>query len=246
MWTGVVSTCPSPSATQGTLDARAWPANADGQAIVTLTTGAESLITANAGSKSATLTVGSRAATGFTFTPPATAPVEDTPTTVTIAPSPTGAAIRDVVVDFGDGRSLQLGTLTAATVLGHTYSSAGTFILRASGIDSFGGAVTAATAIVVSVRSPIAITITTVGTATGSLPLNGITTITVAVTPAAGTIVNNVSVDFGDGDTANLGGAGTTVSTQHRYTKAGTVTIRATATDTFGGRSTASIERIVE
>jgi glycerophosphoryl diester phosphodiesterase len=50
--------------------------------------------------------------------------------------------IREVVVDFGDGESVNLGAVSGATTVGHTYATAGNFTARATATDTAGEQVT--------------------------------------------------------------------------------------------------------
>jgi PKD repeat protein len=64
-------------------------------------------------------------------------------------------------------------------------------------------------------------------------------TITPSV-PSGGSPVQNVIVDFGDGTTRTLGGAGSTQTLSHIYNRPGTYTITVTMVDAAGQRSTSS------
>ena len=69
------------------------------------------------------------------------------------------------------------------------------------------------------------------------------TTFTIGATPAPGTntTIQNVSVDHGDGDRADLGAvSGTAIIAQHVYSNGGTYTAALEATDSAGATATAS------
>jgi adhesin/invasin len=65
------------------------------------------------------------------------------------------------------------------------------------------------------------------------------------VTPASGTPVVNVTVDFGDGDATNLGAITSETFVTHRYQMGGTYPIRATQLNANGSTNTATLVVIV-
>ena len=65
------------------------------------------------------------------------------------------------------------------------------------------------------------------------------------VTPARGTPVVNVTVDFGDGDATNLGAISGETFVTHRYQAGGTYPIRATQLNANGSTNTATLVVIV-
>jgi hypothetical protein len=65
------------------------------------------------------------------------------------------------------------------------------------------------------------------------------------ITPARGTPVVNVTVDFGDGDATNLGAISGETFVTHRYQSGGTYPIRATQLNANGSTNTATLVVIV-
>lgn len=111
--------------------------DANGNATATLTTTATSKITATVGTLTgtATVTVNARSLTGLSANPAATN--AGVPVTFTVTPT-AGANISNVHVDFGDGRSADLGAIGTATTVSHTYNTTGTFTATATAKDGNG------------------------------------------------------------------------------------------------------------
>ena len=176
-------------------------------------------------------------------TPPPPPPSAGLPTaftfTVTAAttnPSP----IRDVAVDWGDGSPIQhLGAITGATTASHVYGSVGTYIVTGSVVDSFGTVTSSSISVTVNPKPQPAVSITvnttnpTAGTDvtfTGSVQ---------AAAGATGTVIQSVTVDFGDGERTELGAAtGTAISLHHVYKTGGTYRVTLSATDSNGSTGT--------
>ena len=144
------------STDNGSLATSVVTTNATGTAQTKLTTSRTAKVTATAGiattgtgtggtggttasTNTVTINVNAAATVVFGTIAPA-APVAGQPVTftLTITPAATGAAIQNVVVNFGDGRSQTLGAVSGATSLSHTYDSAGTYTLSATATDSNG------------------------------------------------------------------------------------------------------------
>ena len=89
-----------------------------------LTTTKQAKVTANVAGKTADVTVGLNPRTGISITPPTTNVSAGLPATFTVNVSNT-ANIRDVTVDWGDGRSQSLGAISGSTPVTHTYAEAG-------------------------------------------------------------------------------------------------------------------------
>jgi hypothetical protein len=86
------------------------------------------------------------------------------------------------------------------------------------------GTVTATATVTVNPRALSGFTASPSATSVG-------TPVTFTVTPTTGVNLSNVHIDFGDGDSTDLG---TATSTQHAYRSSGNFTARATATDVSG------------
>jgi PKD repeat protein len=73
---------------------------------------------------------------------PTSGPFLTTTFTFTVTPAP-GTAPSDVRVDFGDGSSVDLGRITAATTVTKRYSAAGTYTVQATQTNTDGSTSTA-------------------------------------------------------------------------------------------------------
>jgi PKD repeat protein len=124
------------------------------------------------------------------------------------------------------------------------YAAAGTYTVSATATDSGGRASTVATQVVVA--APASPTVSVMASANAKA--GTATTFTISAAPAAGTnaTIQNVRVTFGDGTApVDLGAVSGTTTTQHVYAAAGTYTVSATATDSGGRTSTATIQLVV-
>ncbi len=121
----------------GQLSAPTANTDQNGIASVTLTTSRQSKISANVAGKTADVTVGLNPRTGITISGPTTPVPAGTPATFTVGVAST-ANIRDVKVDFGDGRSQSLGAISGSTTIPHTYLEPGTYTVTATATDVSG------------------------------------------------------------------------------------------------------------
>ena len=245
------------STDNGSLGTSVVTTDTNGRAQTTLATSRTAKVTATAGvattsgttttaasTSTVTVNVNSSATVAFGTFSPAT-PVAGQPVsfTLTITPSTTGAAIQNVVVNFGDSRSQSLGAVSGATALSHTYDSPGTYTLTATATDSNGDAFPAVAAITVGNRPPANVTIVAnpVGPQVGQQVAFTITTTFPSTNTA---LVQTVAIDFGDGSSAQLG-AQTTAIAQHVYQTAGTYLATAIVRDTNGGSTSSQTQVIV-
>jgi PKD repeat protein len=216
------------STTTGTLTPTTAVTDSSGEARVTLTATQEARVRARAGTKESTeLVVSVRPATGLTVTPPATAPLAGAVTTISVAPIGTNAVVRNVRLDFGDGSSTDLGTITAATTVPHRYASSGTYALRATGIDANGEAVSGSSSVIVLPSAPVNVNVTATPNPAG---VNALVTLTAVVTPTS-TAVERFDWNFGDG--SPVSSTSGTITT-HAYTAVGTYTVTVSVTTTDG------------
>lgn len=215
------------SATTGSLNPSTAVTDALGEARSTLTTTQESRVQARAGTKvSSEITVGIRPATGLTVTPPATAPLAGAVTAITVAPIGKDAVVRNVVVNFGDGSSIALGTITSATTVPHAYQSSGTYSVRATGIDSNDDPVSGSTSVVVLPSAPVNVNLTA---SPNPATVGALVTFTAVVTPT-NTAVERFDWNFGDNATRSTSGT----ITSHGYAAAGIYPVTVTVTTTDG------------
>jgi hypothetical protein len=163
---------------KGSISPSTATTDASGNATATLTTTATSKITATVGALTgtATVTVNARSLAGFSANPAATN--AGVPVTFTVTPT-AGANISNVHVDFGDGRSADLGAIGTAATASHPYNTTGTFTATATAKDSTGDSGSLSTTVSIGalpvtlsaspnpavVGSPVAFTVSGVGSA---------------------------------------------------------------------------------
>jgi hypothetical protein len=186
------------------------------------------------GQASGTVTVGVIAAPTLVITPPTTSPSAGLPATfsfVVTAATTNGAAVRDLSVNWGDGSGVQdLGAVTGTAAASHVFRAAGTYVVTGTVIDASGNksAVSTSVTVIPVPRPTIIITPSPVPGHAGAQ-----TTLQIQVTLANGISVQDLRIDFGDGQSADLGGAAS-ASVPHVYTAAGTYTVTVTVIDTTG------------
>jgi hypothetical protein len=213
------------STTAGTLSSTVATTDASGNATVQLTTNREATVTASVGSKSGTTKVTVAAQATVTLT--ATAGAAGTPTSVTVTPA-TGTA-PNVVINWGDGATLNLGLVATPRTVIHVYDQPGTYTVTA---DASEGGDTVSTSTVVAVAPRAAPTLT-VSPTTGTPA----TTFVFTITPATTGGVRDVQIDFGDGSSQDLGPITAVTTASHRFSSAGNYAVRVTQTDFSGGAS---------
>jgi PKD repeat protein len=172
------------------------------------------------------------AALGLTITPPSTLPSAGLPATFTIGVGtlPAGDAVRNIHIEWGDGTSLDLGSISANTTVTHVYRTAASYTVTATMTDTAGNTASNATSITV-IPVPRPTIIITPSPVPGKV--NTQTTLSIQVTLASGISVQDMTINFGDGTSADLGGA-TSASVPHVYTSVGAFTVTVTVIDTSG------------
>ncbi len=246
------------STTAGTLSSSSVLTGLDGNALSTLTTSQQAVVTASVGATapatggtggtggtttssgqaSGSVTVTVTATPTLLITPPQ-APSAGLPASFTFAVTnvANGAVARSVTVDWGDGSSLQpLGAISGSAVVVHVYNAAGPYTVTAVMIDSAGQSTVQSTSItVIPVASPTIIITPSVPTScTGAGICN--VTFQIQVTPPTGIGIVSAAVDFGDGvHVTNLGGltGSATVQNQYAATFHGPATVTVTVKDTL-------------
>lgn len=172
----------------------------------------------------------------LTITPPATLPSANLPANFTFAATaPAGDAVRNVSINWGDGTAAQdLGAISGTVTVGHVYKTAANYTITGTVTDVNGVSSNVSTSItVIPVPRPtIIITPSPVPGHAGAQ-----TTLNVQVTLANGISVQDLSIDFGDGQHADLGGA-SSASVPHVYTLPGTYTVTVTVVDSSGQTTT--------
>ena len=216
------------STTQGSLSSTVANTDGNGEARVQLTTTQGATVTATSGAKNGTVAVAIGPALGLTLTVSPN-PTAGQPTTLTIVPA-TGTAPR-VTIDWGDGSQDTIGVVASSRTVNHTYAQAGAFSIRATGTFEGDTVTSDAVAVVGALPGPTI-------TFSPSNPFDDQDVI-FTITPAPGVTVTNVSVDFGDGGTADLGAISSPTTVRHRYAP-GTYTVRVTQTNSAGASSIGS------
>ena len=139
-------------------------------------------------------------------------------------------------------------------------STAGSLSATSANTDLSGGSVTTLTTnreatVTASVAGKTATVVVGVGvrptvtvTASADATVGGPTTFTISATPAAGGLpIDQVTINFGDGDSTNLGRvSGSGITVQHIYDDHDTYTVTVTATDLSGESASASTVIVVQ
>jgi adhesin/invasin len=228
----------------GSLSPGASTTDANGEARTTLTTTRTSKVTATVAAKTGDVTVNLVNAPTVTITACSATPLVGVAVNCTITPTvPTGGSpIQGVTVTWGDGTPAQnLGAITGATVASHIYSRADNYTVTATATDSIGQRGTGSAAINVT-RSLPTITVTASAT-TGFVGVP----ISFTVTPGANPTqpITNVTVNFGDGTSRNLGVISSAVTIAKSYGSEGTFTVTATITDQSGQQGNGATQVVI-
>jgi adhesin/invasin len=217
------------STTAGTLSAVTAVTDANGEARVQLTTTRKATVTANVGAQSKTVDVTLTAAASVTISTTPSSPTAGQAVLLTITPAADTSP--NVVIDWGDGNQSSLGAVQSAQTIAHTYRSAGNYAITAVATQD---GVSFQTSTAVTVGPPPSVAISA-SVSTGTTATNFVFT----VTPATANGVKDVSIDFGDGDSQDLGSITSAATVSHRFGNTGTYTIKATETDGSGNTTTA-------
>ena len=205
--------------TKGQLTPSTATTDGSGVANTTLSTSQEAIVTANAAGKTATATITISPRTGISITPPTGQIASGTPTSFTVAVAAT-ASINNVLFDFGDGTSQNLGPISGSTTVPHTYRNEGTFTVSATASDAAGCSERVSTAITILPAQPPSVTITAPTTAT----VNTDVVVSANVTGATSTVIRYIW-DFGP-TAANPNVETSSRQTTARWLTPGTKTFR--------------------
>src|SRR5262249_40282416 len=116
-------------------------------------------ITATVAGKTADVTVSLNPRTGISIAGPTTSISAGLPVTFTVKVG-ASANIRNVTVDFGDGRQQSLGAISGDTVIQHTYTEANTYVVRATATDASDFTEQVSTSVTILPAQPPSVTIT--------------------------------------------------------------------------------------
>ncbi len=209
----------------------------NGEARTQLTTTREATVTATVGTVSATTLVRVTARPTVSITPPATAigEGENVTFTVSVQPQANGDAVREVVIDFGDGSRQSLGPLTGSRTVQKAYSRKGTYVVTVTVLDTGGESTDAVTTVTVEERS-IIVNLT-------ASPTNPSVN-TVVQFNATATSQNIVEYiwNLGDGDIRTL----TSPTTSKAYGSAGRRRVTVDVVNAAGQRGRGQIEIVVQ
>jgi PKD domain/Bacterial Ig-like domain (group 1) len=222
------------SASRGTLSSTTATTDAQGEARVTLTTNGDTDISVAAGTKTATTKVTGVPGPSVALTCSvgsatncATASVGQA--VVFTAQRAQGSGnITSAVLDFGDNSSVNLGTLSGAATVPHTYTQSGTYTARLTGTDASGESSTS-----VQVVQVTAVTATVTASITSGRTVSATATVSANVTQYVWT--------WDDGSTSTT----STATAPHTYAVAGTYNISVVATLQAGGTATANTTLVV-
>jgi len=209
----------------------------NGEARTQLTTTREATVTATVGTVTATTTVRVTTRPVITLTGPTTAVGEGETTTFTInvQPQTNGDAVREAVIDFGDGERRALGALTGSRTVQKAYARKGTYQVTVTVIDTGGETTTASTTVTVEERV-ISVTLT-------ASPANpSVNTVVQFTATASGTNIVSYNWNLGDGDTRVTTGP----TTSKVYGAAGRRRITLEVVNAAGQRGEAFIEILVQ
>ena len=231
------------STTAGTLSTAVASTDASGNATTTLTTTRDATVTASAGAgatsgtNTGTVTVKVNVAgtVAVTVAPNPAAVGQSVAASVTLTANANGSPFQRGTVEWGDG-SAPSPIGGQSTTVQHTYTRGGTFVVRATAFDQLGDSASSTATLVVNAAFKPTVSIVPVG----NPAIGGVTNFTLTVNPApnSGATIDDVQVDFGDGEVRDLGAVTGTVPIQHVYSTGGTFVVSATARDTLGGTGT--------
>jgi len=197
---------------------------------------------AAAGQASASVTVNIAGAPTIVITPPSTPPSAGVPASFTIAVNASaqnGSAIKNVTVDWGDGSSTELGSVTGNATVSHIYVDPKTYVVKVSASDAAGNTTTQSTVVnVITAISPTIIITPTLPASCNTPPGQANVNLQIQVTAPAGIGISSVVVNFGDNSSANLGGLTGTTTIPHSYNCGANPTVSVSVTDTLNRTTT--------
>lgn len=237
------------STTAGTLSTAVASTDASGNATTTLTTSRDATVTASAGAgatsgtNTGTVTVKVNVAgTVAVVVAPSPGVVgQPVSASVTLTANANGTPFQRGTVEWGDGGSTAIPG--SSSTVQHTYTRAGTYVVRATAFDQLGDSSSSTATLLVNAALKPTVQIVPVG----NPAIGGVTNFNLTVNAAAGSgaTIDDVQVDFGDGEVRDLGSISGTVPLQHVYGTGGTFVVTATARDTLGATGTGATVIVV-
>jgi hypothetical protein len=242
--------------TAGTLSSSIVSTDLNGVASTTLTTSQQATVTASVGAQapaappaegaaggagggatssgqaSGTVVVNVASAPSLVITPPSSPPSVGLPanfTFVVTAAAQNGSAVRELRVNWGDGKISNLGAVTGTAVASHVFEDDETFTVTATVTDVAGNSVSVSTSVTaILVGRPTVIVTPTPQSATVGSTIS----FQIDIRAAAGVSIQNVTISFGDGRTQEIGGFTGIVTVTHKYNlPPGSYTVTVTVID---------------
>ena len=209
-----------------------------GEARTTLSTTTAAEVTASVGEHSVSAAISIEPATTIAISFAPARPVAGQAVSFEVTVSNDARAIRSAVIDFGDGRTRELGAWASGSVT-HAYAAAGAYTVSVTATDVAGFVATSSVGVRVDPAPaiPVALTVSPTDPVAGDA-----VTFSVEVSPPANApAVRDVVLDFGDGATASLGALSGRSSVAHIYEDEGSYIATVTVRDAAGRRQSASI-----
>jgi len=215
--------------TAGTLSAVSALTNESGIATTSLSTNAPAKVTATAGGKAGTADITVRTAATVQLGLPTGSVTVGAPVTFTVTPA-AGTTLSNVVVNFGDGSTQPLGTITSASSAAHYFEDEQIFLIRVTATDADGSPVTASGSIAVTGFNITA----TASNANG--PLGTMITFSVPGLPT-NVPIDSIEWRFGNGTSRTTN----STSTTYEYPQRGAYTVIVTVHPVYGPSRTTTI-----
>ena len=174
----------------------------------------------------------------FTLATAPPSPVAGQPVILTITPGTSGTGTTTatsaptVTVNWGDGTTEAVGVVSAARSVTHTYAAPGFYTITATGTQE-GESFSNSTAVTVSSPPPVSLTVNPT-TADVGVP------ITFTITPTVGALIQNITINYGDGQTETLGAVSTQNTRTHQYSSPGVYVVTVTQVEVSGRQTTAT------
>jgi len=209
--------------TAGSLSPTSTTTDASGVARTTLTTSTAAEITATTGAQSGKISVTLAARSGLSVSANPQATSVGTPVTFTITTNAT-ASLSDARIDYGDGQSRPLGTLTATQTDQHVYSRPGSYSVTVTARDPNNNSEQARTAVTIG-SLPVTLTASPNPATVGS-------NVTLTVGGVGSAQVDHYEFFFDDGTPPRTSGA---PQTSHVFSSRGNKTVRVDVIGIGGG-----------
>jgi adhesin/invasin len=228
------------TASAGTLSLARVNSDANGIATTTLNTNRQTTVRATVGAtQSNEVTIVANTAPRISVTASPATVAEGSAVTFTVSVTTDNSTpIRNATIDFGDGSSQNLGSITSQAVA-HTYRDDGTFVVTVKATDVNGEEGTGSTAVVVTPAPALLVSLTASPNPTR---VDQLTTFTVTLSNS--TLTPNITrVDYDFGDDSTLPNGSTTA--QHIYRRVQEATVKATVFLNDGRSATGQVVVVV-